>query len=235
MTWNKTKTIDELTLEDFKGVPRISSWIPKHADVIKIAEFMKLIKNPKVSCMACGNGFEAALLAQEGLDILGVDLNLSDENRYSNFPNLRLVQGDLMEKGPWYNERNIIFNSWMLGGQDWSSYFYNSKPGPKMIVYVTGKGPNGEGYTGLRPCMQNNPHNIDSYATPWDYIKLDEFPSFGAMDFKNTETPELNKPSCSILIQVKKGTYETLKKQLKTTKQKDFNEVVPYRWEAEMP
>jgi hypothetical protein len=103
-----------------------------------------------------------------------------------------------------------------------------------MIVYVAGTGKCGDGYTGVRAGMANNPNAVNSYRTPYGFVEVDRWNTFGAMDFKNTDSTRLCLPSCEVIVQVSRIQF--------AEKEREFNEIksgklqiLPYRWEGEMP
>ena len=227
MVWTSNRSLDDVTLADFRGHPRASSWIARHNDIRRIVNYMKLVRNPKVLDGGCGNGFISMLLAREGVDVLGIDIGMQEEvqDMYPGVDNLRLEDGDVSD-GEWYKERNIVFNSWMPLGFDLSGYFKYTKPTPDMIIYVKGRA------TGMQPGMSNNPNDIDSYTLPFGFVEADRWKTFGNDDFLEEESVKLGEPSCEVLIQTPEEFYRSKEARFKADKLED---VVPYNWEKEMP
>lgn len=224
--------LEKITLSDFHGYPRTSSWISRHSDVAKIADYMKLIKNPNVLDAGCGNGFNSMLFAKEGLEVLGVDINLNSESKklYKRVKNLKLENGNL-ENGKWAKDRNIIFNSWMMQGLDLSSYFYNGKPAPNMIVYVKSRS------TGLQPGMPMNNNEINTYDTPFGFNEVDRWACLGNDNFASDENMLFDsKLVGEIIVQARKDIYDKKFEKFEEIKKTDYSKKVkPYRWEKEIP
>lgn len=229
MAWNKNKRLEEIALEDFHGSPRINSWIPKHSDIAKIAGYTRLIKNPKILDAGCGKGFVSALFALEGLNVLGVDIDLSIEDlrRYSDVFNLGLKRGDIVD-GKWYGNINAVFNSWMPQGIDWGSYFVYAKPTPNMIIYVKSRS------TGMQPEMPGNYNHIDSYNIPLKFIEIDRWKCFGNDDFKDDETPVIVSKTGEVIVQLRTDIYLKNPEKFKEARE-IFLKVPPYNWEKELP
>jgi len=233
MTYDLSKKLEELVLDDFKGVPRASSWIPRHFDIKKIAAYTNLIKNPKMLDAGCGNGFISYLFALEGLDVLGVDLGLKDDSKFwrKDVPGLKLRKNDIYS-GDLYKERNIVFNSWMPQGEDWSGCFKYAKPAPSIIFYVKSQS------TGLQPQMpvNINPNQIDTYTTPLGFIEVDRWKTFGNDGFILSNDNGIKEKTCDVIVQVKRDVWKSRWKKFELTKNSNipFN-AVQYNWEKELP
>jgi len=231
MVWNrKTIDLEKVALSDFHGHPRTSSWISRHSDVAKIADFFKLIRNPKILDAGCGNGFNSMLLAKEELKVKGVDSGMLPGSKiiYSQIENLELEEENL-ENGPTYKGINGIFNSWMMQNQDLSSYFYNSKPAPNVIVYVKSRS------TGMQPGMPSNHNNTDTYETPFGYVEADRWGCLGNDNF-SSEDEGVFKPGNTgeIIVQANKEFYDKKAKGFQEVTSRDYaKEVTPYGWEKE--
>ncbi|MDP1728916.1 MAG: hypothetical protein Q8L27_01790, partial [archaeon] len=204
MVWNVNKRLEEITLEDFHGYPRASSWIPRHEDVAKIVAYANLVTKPAMLDAGCGNGFIPKLFAKEGLEVTGIDeyMDLESLEMYAGIKNLQLRKGDA-EDGKWYKHQNIVFNSWMPRGIDWSGCFKYAKPTPTMIIYVKSTS------SGMQPGMSGNFNNIDTYALPFEFSEVARWPCFGNDAFLSDENFEFSgNKTCEVIIQSPKEFYE---------------------------
>lgn len=223
--------LQEIVLKDFCGENRISSFIPRHSDMTRIAEYARLVRRPRVLDAGCGTGFLTMLLALEGLNMTGVnrEISLDNQSKYSGVKNIKFQEG-IMEDAKTYSKQNVIFNSWMPAFQDWSSYFHNRKDRPELIIYV--KAPT---CTGVQPGMNGNPNNVDTYKPYPDYLEADSWSCFGHNDFIAPPSLELrNPPIGSVIVHAKIDFYKANQKEFLAVKEKQIS-VKPYNWEAEMP
>jgi len=226
MVLNAQRKLEEMTLEDFQGYPRASSWIARHSDIKRITDYMKLAPKPRVLDSGCGNGFNSILLAMEGLDILGVNIG-EDFIEYDSKLKLMLKTGNAEDK-KWYRGRNIMFNSWMPACTDWSGCFKYNKPTPCMIIYVKSRS------TGLQPGMANNPNNWNTYSLPSGFVEADRWFCFGNDDFETENIPKLTSKSGEVIVQVNKELYAVKSKAFQDI-EKSKTIAKLYNWEKDLP
>jgi SAM-dependent methyltransferase len=228
MPYTSHKPLDEIVLSDFFGSPRASSWIPRHADVVRIADYIKLVHKPRVIDAGCGNGFITRLLALEGLNILGVNIELSEEDvrRYSDIRGLELRQANA-ESIALYRGRNVVFNSWMPSGSDWSGCFKFLKPKPEMIIYVKSRS------TGVQPGMPGNFNDWDTYQVGLPFVEADRWKCFGNDDF-DSDKPRIASKIGEVIIQARGDLYEARRTDFERLKVEKTT-ARPYNWEAELP
>ncbi len=223
--------IEKLTLNSFRGGFRASSWIMRHSDIVRLANNFKTIRNPKVLDAGCGNGLASVLLAREGIDVLGLNLNIpTDLGEYSS-GNLDFVEGNC-EFHKHYEGRNIIFNSWMPTGKDWSGVFKYTKPKQKIIAYV--KSP----ITGLQPGMMNNQNDLDTYSLPNGFVEVDRWKTFGHNDFAIKRPHAIISKTGEVIVYMREDVFEEKDAQKKLSEIRDSGNdlgVEPYYWEKGMP
>jgi len=229
MTYTSEKPLEAVVLEDFFGSPRASSWIPRHADIARIAGYILLVDKPRVIDAGCGKqGFISMLLAREGLKVLGVNIEISLENvgRYSVIEGLKLRQGNA-ESIALYKNRNVVFNSWMPQSSDWSGCFKNLKPRPEMIVYVKSRS------TGIQPGMPGNCNAWNTYALPIGFVEADRWRCFGNDDF-DSHKPIITSKIGEVIIQTREDLYQARRADFEGLKLSKTS-AAPYNWEAELP
>lgn len=227
MVLNIQRKLEEMILEDFHGYPRASSFIPRHSDIRKIADYIHLVAKPKVLDAGCGNGFITMLLAKEGLNIQGVNSELDEYSKIINEPKKFVIEKGNVEDGKWYRNKNVIFNSWMPSFTDWSGCFKYNKPQPQLIIYVKSRS------TGLQPGMVRNYNDCDSYRIQDPFIEADRWKCFGNDDFVDERTPIVKNPIGEIIIQVRKDVYLAKIKGFQNLEKTSIF-VKPYNWEREL-
>ncbi|MEM4182038.1 MAG: hypothetical protein QXX68_02715 [Candidatus Pacearchaeota archaeon] len=223
------KRLEDITIRDFLGPSRISSWIPRKAEVKRICEYARCLDKPRIIDVGCGKLLASHLFALEGLDVRAIDLNLNPNQKwvFSPLQNLRAYRGDAFSS-KWYKGRNVVFNSWMPLGQNWSYVFYEN-PSIDMIFYVKSKA------TGVQPNMPLNPNNVDSYSVPQGFLEIDRWKCFGHDDFESDYSPRIESCVGEALVHVREETFERLKERFKLVREKDFQLFGEYPWEKSLP
>ncbi len=222
---------ESVSLEDFRGHPRISSWIPKYSDILKIVDYIRIVNNPRVLDAGCGNGFLSNLLALEGLNVKGIDTRLEEDSQilYSRNSRLKLKKGNLWD-AKHYKGINVIFNSWMGQGQDFSGCFIYASPEKSMIIYV--RSPS----TGLQPSMPiaMNPSGLDTYMARGNFREIDRWPTYGtdglAIAGRKDSYPTMTN---EVIIQVQKDFYELNKEKFERVL-RTVHEPKIYNWEKDL-
>jgi len=222
------RKLEEMTLEDFQGNPRASLFIPRHSDIKRIADYMKLITRPRVLDAGCGNGFITMLLAKEGVNIRGVNSKLDPNSYLFEIEGKFHIDEGNVEDRKWYKDKNIIFNSWMPSFIDWSGCFKYTKPRQDIIVYVKSRS------TGMQPGMHGNYNDWSTYTPHNLFTEIDRWKCFGNDDFIDEKTPKLKTQVGEVIIQVRNDVYDFRSRKFSDIKN-SVTDAQPYNWEVEMP
>jgi hypothetical protein len=228
MVFDKAKRLEDITLSDFQGASRISSWIPTHREVDKISKYAKLVNSPYMLDVGCGHGLASFLFAIEDVRVLGVDAGLNKDRALCNsgITNLEFREKNAYE-GEIYKGINVIFNSWMPQGEDWSGCFIRKKRFP-IIIYVKSRA------TGMQPGMPMNFNDLNTYRTPIGFVEIDRWSCFGHDDFKSDTSLEIKTQYGEVIVQ---STQEFFKKNAKKFQRvkDEQSKAIPYNWEGELP
>jgi len=140
------KSIDKVKLSDIHGSnkqARVSFFLPKKQEIeaiVKIAKQITKKERPIILDIGCGNGFLAYLLAKTNkVEVIGIDPNsdLIEESIKKGIyksKNLKLEVGTAKSAIKYKDKVDIIINSWMPSGVDFTKDI--KKINPKAIVYV---------------------------------------------------------------------------------------------------
>lgn len=148
-------------------------WVPTHGDIKAIAAIARFVaEQPTIIDIGCGNAFISHLLAQE-IPIIGIDPNqqLLAETPY-NHPDLQLKEGTAENASEILQGKpvDVVINSWMPQGVDFSDWLYALKP--KAIIFVR----DGWGFTGKKTAYK--PRNNYYGAAQWGGLATAELAAF---------------------------------------------------------
>ena len=140
------KPVDKVNLFDIHGnnkQAKVSFFLPKKEEIETIIEIAKQIskrEKPVILDIGCGNGFLAYLLAKTNkVEVIGIDPNsdLIEESIQKGIyksKNLKLEVGDSKSAIKYKDKVDIVINSWMPSGVDFTKDI--KKINPKAIVYI---------------------------------------------------------------------------------------------------
>ncbi len=118
---------------------RFTFWVPLKEQVHKFVNLSRMVsKKPKILTVGCGQGLESYLFALEsGTEVIGIDnseeaIKIAKET-YS-LPNLSFIVGDIHNLPEEVKNFDLVFNSYMPEGVDFSKSI--RKLNPKIIVYI---------------------------------------------------------------------------------------------------
>jgi len=115
--------------------PTIAHYYPLNYEIKKIADYIKQVSDNAVVCdIHARNGFIGSLLAQEGINVYGLNDPEEKPNQIESFydeKNYKMTQDSFGETDL---QPDVIFSSWMPTGKDVTSEIVQKNP--KLIVYV---------------------------------------------------------------------------------------------------